>query len=130
MLAEPDFKSIWILTDNRSSIQNVSNWKKVGDRVETFFLRLIYKLSANFEFHFQWILSHVGMVGNEIADSLAKAASLDTPRPDIPFTFSEVFSDNKKRQRNLWTVPPGYDWCPLKRPGGALLFEGHKGQQT
>ncbi|GFT75642.1 HTH_Tnp_Tc3_2 domain-containing protein [Trichonephila clavipes] len=38
------------------------------------------------------IPSHVVIIGNEMADSLAKAVSLDSLRPDMPSTFSEVFS--------------------------------------
>ncbi|GFW61129.1 hypothetical protein TNCV_4873391 [Trichonephila clavipes] len=69
---------------------------EIGDRVGIFILRLIDKLSANFEFHIQWIPSHVGILGNEIADSLAKTITLDTPRPDVLSTFNKMFSDIKK----------------------------------
>ncbi|GFV59157.1 hypothetical protein TNCV_2338981 [Trichonephila clavipes] len=57
-LDEPDFKSIWILTNSRSSIHHLSNWKEVSDRVEI----PILKLSANFEFHIQEFLSLVGLL--------------------------------------------------------------------
>ncbi|GFV28304.1 hypothetical protein TNCV_22291 [Trichonephila clavipes] len=46
------------------------------------------------------------IIGNKLADSLAKAASLDTPWPDMPFTFSEVFSDKEEKARDLSRVPP------------------------
>ncbi|GFT13321.1 uncharacterized protein TNCV_1550851 [Trichonephila clavipes] len=87
-LAEPNLKCIWILIGSCSSIQHLSNWKK--------------------------ILSHVGNIVNEITDSLAKAASLDTKEPDVPSTFSEVFSDSKKKQGDIWTVPPEHVWYPRK----------------
>ncbi|GFR12966.1 hypothetical protein TNCT_353051 [Trichonephila clavata] len=55
--------------------------------------------------------SHVGIIGIEIADSLAKAASLDTSKPDMHSIFSE-FSDCKKKQRNLCRTPPNHVWYP------------------
>ncbi|GFV31860.1 hypothetical protein TNCV_3790701 [Trichonephila clavipes] len=91
--------------------------------------QFIDNLSANFEFHFQWIPSHIGIIRNEIADSLVRAASLNTPRLDMHFTFSEVFSD-KKKQGDLWRVPPEHVWYPRKHPGGALFFEDHKAQKN
>ncbi|GFS47928.1 hypothetical protein TNCV_3598981 [Trichonephila clavipes] len=63
----------------------------------------------------------------DASDSLEKAASMDTSRPDMPSTFSEVFSDCKKKQ-NIWKVPPERIWYPRKRTGGSLLFEGQRGQ--
>ncbi|GFY26553.1 hypothetical protein TNCV_2878831 [Trichonephila clavipes] len=77
---------------------------------------LIDKISANFEFHIQWIPPHIGIVDNEITDSLGKTVPLDTPWPDMPSTLSEMSSDIKKKQRDLWRVPPEQS---------ALLFEGH-----
>ncbi|GFV18751.1 hypothetical protein TNCV_4756381 [Trichonephila clavipes] len=37
-LADPYFKSVWILTDNRFFIQHLGHWEKAGDRLGIFFL--------------------------------------------------------------------------------------------
>lgn len=129
-IVEPDFVDIWILTDSRSSVQHLSNWTSVGDRAGISILNSLSRLSVNSEVHIQWIPSHVGISGNEIADSLAKAASLESTHPDVLCTFSEVFSEYKKTTRNLWSVPPVHEWYSRNRPGGALLFDGLRGHQT
>lgn len=129
-IAVPDFTSIWILTDSRSSIQHLSNWREVGDRAGISILSLIDRLSHYFEVHIQWIPSHVGVTGNEMADTLAKAASLDIPQLDMSSTFSEVFSERKKANNHLWRLPLGHDWYSRKCPGGAISFEGNRYQQT
>ncbi|XP_071043019.1 uncharacterized protein [Parasteatoda tepidariorum] len=129
-IAEPDFKHIWILTDSKSSIQHLSNWMNVGDRAAASILGMLFRLSADFGVHFQWIPSHVGIKGNEMADSLAKDASLEPLQPDLPSTFNEVFSECKKMFMDLWRVPPPHSWYFRKRPGSALLFEGPRSQQT
>ncbi|XP_042901433.2 uncharacterized protein [Parasteatoda tepidariorum] len=127
-IAEPDFKHIWILTDSKSSIQHLSNWMNVGDRATASILGMLFRLSADFGVHFQWIPSHVGIKGNEMADSLAKDASLQPLQPDLPSTFNEVFAECKKMFMDLWRVPPPHSWHFRKRPGSALLFEGPRSQ--
>lgn len=129
-IAAPDFKSIWILTDSRSSIQHLSDWRDVGDRAGISILGLINRLSDTFEVHFQWIPSHVGVAGNEIADTLAKAASLKSPLPDMPFTYNEVFSERRKTCGDHWKVPPVHVWYSGRRPGGAFSFTGQRSWQT
>ncbi|GFX93740.1 hypothetical protein TNCV_1589171 [Trichonephila clavipes] len=72
----------------------------------------------------------IGIISNEIADSLAKAATLDTPLPNTSI-LSDVFFDTKKRQRgSLWRVPPEHVWYPQKLTGGALPFEGQRTFET
>ncbi|XP_042905437.1 uncharacterized protein [Parasteatoda tepidariorum] len=129
-IAEPDFKHIWILTDSKSSIQHLSNWMNVGDRAAASILGMLFRLSADFGVHFQWIPSHVGIKGNEMADSLAKDASLEPLQPDLPSTFNEVFAECKKMLMDLWRLPPPHNWYFRKRPGSALLFGGSRSQQT
>ncbi|GFR07723.1 hypothetical protein TNCT_76061 [Trichonephila clavata] len=75
------------------SLKFNGNWKNVGDRIRISILRLLDKLSANFEFHIEWIPSHVGIIGKDIADSLSKAATLDTPWADMLSFSSGMFSD-------------------------------------
>ncbi|GFW31839.1 hypothetical protein TNCV_5040091 [Trichonephila clavipes] len=122
---------IIVLNEHTSmTVIDISTAKKIGDRVGIPILRVIDKLTANFESHIQWIPSHVGILDNKIVNSLTKAASLETSRNDMPSTFSEMFSDSKKirSQRDLWRVPPEH-FSTGKHPRGALLFEGHS-QQT
>lgn len=61
--------------------------------------------------HIQWIPSHVSIGRNEIAYSLAKAASLEIP------------SLIKKTLNDVCNVSPAHDWYAKSQPGGALLFE-------
>ncbi|GFW49952.1 hypothetical protein TNCV_2315341 [Trichonephila clavipes] len=63
------------------------------------------KLSANFEFHIQWIPSHVG--------SIAMCSPIERKSKEISPEF-----------------PPEHVWYPRRLPGGALIVEGHRGQQT
>ncbi|GFW10648.1 hypothetical protein TNCV_4917671 [Trichonephila clavipes] len=41
-----------------------------------------YQLSAGQPIHLQWITSHVGLPGNEVADDLAKAATSNPGDPE------------------------------------------------
>ncbi|GFR22115.1 hypothetical protein TNCT_518501 [Trichonephila clavata] len=60
---------------------------------------------------------HIGVIGNEISDSLAQGVTLDIHWSVMHSTFSEVFSDdNNKKQRDGWRVPPEHVWYLKKQP--------------
>ncbi|GFW19092.1 hypothetical protein TNCV_254221 [Trichonephila clavipes] len=109
-LAEPVFKSISILTDSHSSVQHfvaaVAEWYR--HRIVAGFVTSSSPVPLKTRRH----------------TPPAKAASLDIPWP----TLSMMFSSSKKKQRDLWKVPPEDVWYPQKHSGGALLFEGNRGQ--
>ncbi|GFX89620.1 putative RNA-directed DNA polymerase from transposon BS [Trichonephila clavipes] len=88
---------IWILTDSRSSIQHLSNWPSIGDSTSRSILHLFQQLSDQHPIHLQWVLSHVGLLGNEVADNLAKAATRNPVDPEnhMVLTSTEIYSRAK-----------------------------------
>ncbi|GFT28595.1 hypothetical protein TNCV_429801 [Trichonephila clavipes] len=48
----------------------------------------------------------------------------------MPSTFSEMFSNSKKKQKDFLRALTEHVWYPRKRTGGGKVFEGHTGQQT
>ncbi|GFU71921.1 RNase H domain-containing protein [Trichonephila clavipes] len=66
------FSEIWILTDSRSSIQHLSNWPSIGDSTSRSILHFFQQLSDQHPIHLQWVPSHVGLLGNEVADALRR----------------------------------------------------------
>ncbi|GFT53320.1 RNase H domain-containing protein [Trichonephila clavipes] len=62
--------SIWSLTDSRSSLQYLKNWPKIMDSTGLEFLSELVRLGQRKKVCLQWILSHVGVPGNEAADEL------------------------------------------------------------
>ncbi|GFX29135.1 RNase H domain-containing protein [Trichonephila clavipes] len=92
------FSEIWILTDNRSSIQHLSNWPSIGDSTSRSILHLFQQLSDRHPIHLQWFLSHVGLFGNEVADDLAKAATSNPVDPEdhMFLTSTEIYSRAKE----------------------------------
>ena len=121
---------IWILTDSRSSIQYLSAWPRVGDRAGTAILQLLSKLSAKRDIYLQWIPSHVGLYGNEIADSLAKRGTNEPLPENLALTSSEIHSIRKKGVQLVWKTPPVHIWYSGDKPGRALTFRGNRGDQT
>ncbi|GFU08419.1 RNase H domain-containing protein [Trichonephila clavipes] len=84
---------------------------------EHMFVRLSTQGPGN-RIHLQWILSHVDIAGNEIADSLAKAGAGETTTPAAPFPYLELFSKYKARNKTIWMAPPVHPWYQSKFPGG------------
>ncbi|GBN86804.1 hypothetical protein AVEN_1437-1 [Araneus ventricosus] len=100
---------IWILTDSRSSNQNLVNWHRVKDNTRMNILNKLKSLSVSYRIHLQWIPSHVNIKSNEVADVLAKACADDASVPSAPLTYLELFSRAKSGNKTVWHIPPVLD---------------------
>ncbi|XP_015911455.1 uncharacterized protein [Parasteatoda tepidariorum] len=120
LLTIQDHNDIWILSDSLSSIQYLSYWRKVRDKPGASILHKLEILSRLREVHLQWIPSHVGVLGNDIADTLAKEGTEETWMSPNSVTFMELASKEKKQDNVSWLVFPKHHWYQSTRSGGAL----------
>ncbi|GFY30325.1 RNase H domain-containing protein [Trichonephila clavipes] len=98
--------SIWILSDNRSAIEHLSNWHKKGDNTGVAILEKLNYLNSSREIHLQWVPSHVNIAGNETANSLAKDGAAQHTINSATLIYSELhftYINNKQS-----TVPPAH----------------------
>ncbi|GFX86047.1 RNase H domain-containing protein [Trichonephila clavipes] len=102
------FSEISILTDSRSSIQHLSNWQSIGDSTSRSILHLFQQLLDRHSIHLQWVPSHVGLLGNKVADDLAKVATSNPVDPEnhMVLTLTEIYSRTKEFICRTWVVPP------------------------
>ena len=121
---------IWILSDSRSSIQHLANWHSVRDNVGVEILKKLKRLSLSHQIHLQWIPSHVGIEGNEIADTLAKAGASEASVLTASLTSLEIFSRVKSQNKTTWLVTPIHHWYRSSRPGGSLTLDYNRQDQT
>ena len=99
-------RKIVFLTDSMSALQALETTSK--DRLVQILQTKFCRLSRQAEVTLQWVPSHVGLNGNEIADGLAKSGSL-LPQPDVPLTFSEAKTALKRQMQKEWyAVTNGY----------------------
>ncbi|GFT25652.1 RNase H domain-containing protein [Nephila pilipes] len=120
----------YILTDSKSSIQYLKNWPKILEKTGKEIISKIVKLSQNSRVCIQWIPSHDGVFGNEMADLLEKEESaLPSSASNEHFAF-EIFSIHRARANSTWKVPSFYDWFDGKRPGVSSQSEGTRSAQT
>ncbi|GFW63480.1 putative RNA-directed DNA polymerase from transposon BS [Trichonephila clavipes] len=127
-MTSPD--EIWILCDNRSAIQHLSDWTNVGDKTSVSILKNLKELSQQHEIYFQWIPSHIGLFGNDTADLLAKEGVTENLMSRRTLTFSEIFSKTKSLIQELWKIPPTHPWYNRQAPGGALSIKADRVVQT
>ncbi|GBN71567.1 hypothetical protein AVEN_160720-1, partial [Araneus ventricosus] len=91
----------YILTDSKSSIQYLKNWPKIPEKTG----QEIISLSQKSRVCIQWIPSHVGVFGNEVADLLAKEGSALPSAASGELFASEIFSIHRAKANSTWEVP-------------------------
>ncbi|GBN01267.1 hypothetical protein AVEN_222625-1 [Araneus ventricosus] len=78
----------------------------------------------------QWIPSHVGVFGNEVADLLAKEGSALPSAATGELFASEISSIHRAKANSTWKVPLAHEWYAGNRPGLSLQSEGTRSAQT
>ncbi|GFT24146.1 RNase H domain-containing protein [Trichonephila clavipes] len=92
----------------------------------------IYTDGNRHPIHLQWVPSHVGLHGNDVADDLVKAATSDPVDPEdhIVLTSTEIYSRTKELICRAWIVPPLHPWYFQRHPGSTILFKGSRSYRT
>ncbi|GBL83471.1 hypothetical protein AVEN_196330-1 [Araneus ventricosus] len=78
----------------------------------------------------EWIPSHVGVIGHEVADLLAKEGSSLPSAASGELFAPEIFSIHRAKAKSTWKVPPAHEWYAGNRPGLSLQSEGTRSAQT
>ncbi|GBO46084.1 hypothetical protein AVEN_272627-1, partial [Araneus ventricosus] len=120
----------YILTDSRSSIQYLKNWLKISEKTGQEIISKIVSLSQKSRVCIQWIPSHVGVFGNEVADLLDKEGSALPSAASGELFASEISSIHRAKANSCWKVPPAHEWYAGNRPGLSLQSEGTRSAQT
>ncbi|GBM81929.1 hypothetical protein AVEN_202647-1, partial [Araneus ventricosus] len=89
------FGEIWILSDSRSVVQYLDNWRDVSDRRGMDIFNKLKTLASSCILHLQWIPSHVNLKYNDIADSLAKEGTTMPQAYVDAVTYLELYSRRK-----------------------------------
>ncbi|GFU53107.1 RNase H domain-containing protein [Trichonephila clavipes] len=92
------------------------------------FLEKLKRLSPSLKIHLHWVLLHVNIVVNEIADTLAKDGAAQPSMNSALLTYSELYSTYINNKQS--TVPPAHHWYEAKRPGGYLSLQCSRQERT
>ncbi|GBN17111.1 hypothetical protein AVEN_169801-1 [Araneus ventricosus] len=123
------FGEIWILSDSRSVVQYLDNWRDVRDRRGMDIFNKLKTLCNSCVLHLQWI-SHVHLEYNDIADSLAKEGTTMPQAYVKPLTYLELHSRRKALVNISWRHAPAHSWYRSEDPGASIHFKGDRKDQT
>ena len=83
------------------AIERLSVWPTILEKAMACVERLLVR--NGMRVLFQWVLSHVGLVGNERADQLAKlGTSLLSPYYEEPLSYEGVSTIVREWERTRW----------------------------
>ncbi|GBM32547.1 hypothetical protein AVEN_218864-1 [Araneus ventricosus] len=105
---------IWILSDSRSVIQYLVNWRDVSDRTGMDIFNKLRTLCNSCVLHLQSIPSHANLKYDDIADSLAKEGSTMPQAHVEPLTYLELYSRRKALVNISWRHPPAHSCIVVK----------------
>ncbi|GFT60208.1 RNase H domain-containing protein [Trichonephila clavipes] len=90
------------------------------------------QLSDRHPIYLQWVPSHVGLLGNEVVDVLAKVATSNPVDPEshMVLTSTEIYSRSKELICRTWIVLPVHPWYFQRDPGSVISFKGSRSYQT
>jgi ribonuclease HI len=77
-ITEDTLRTATIFTDSRISIDSIRNIRNHGHLIEEIRKKMSSLERVNWNIELLWIKAHVGIVGNKLADRLAKAAASDS----------------------------------------------------
>lgn len=101
-----DYHSFVVLSDSKSALQHLARCTSTfrGTPIAYLILESILTLrSKNKKVILQWIPAHTGVVGNEIADILAKKATHEGIKANFLPTASDLLSTVKQRCSEQWS---------------------------
>ncbi|GBL81680.1 hypothetical protein AVEN_93464-1 [Araneus ventricosus] len=124
------FGEIWILSDSRSVVRYLDNWRDVSDRRGIDIFNKLKTLCNSCVLHIQWIPSHINLKYNDIAGRLAKEGTT-MPQDNVePLTYLELYSSRKAFANISWRHPPVHSWYRSEGTGATIHFKGVRKDQT
>ncbi|GFT75708.1 probable RNA-directed DNA polymerase from transposon BS [Trichonephila clavipes] len=104
-----DVEPCLLETNSKSSIQYLSNWRNIGDRIRLNIIDNVKTYSTHNDIHLLWIPSHVELYFNDIADELAKEGSNDPIDSSDLLTCNGIYSKDFPHKISLRWIPARCD---------------------
>ncbi|GFW47206.1 uncharacterized protein TNCV_56591 [Trichonephila clavipes] len=98
-MKESNYEDLWILSNNRSSVQHLQHFAHIGEKISLSILRKDRLISYHHKVHFRWVLSHVNTYGKELADTLANQGLNHPVSFPLELTHLELFSREKAQNK-------------------------------
>ncbi|KOB68371.1 Non-LTR retrotransposon CATS [Operophtera brumata] len=113
-------KKVVILSDSRSALQHVARCAsgfRGASIAYTILNKVLVLISQGASLRLQWIPSHVGLRGNEVADTLAREAISNGTEVFIKPDYSEVLHKYKRCLRSKLFTTMLFDQADTEEEG-------------
>ena len=111
-IEELNTRAAVILTDSRISLDSIKNGYNHNHLTEEIRKRLINLEKSNWKVTFAWVKAHAGILGNEMADQLAKTAARSHSKTicynRIPLSalYRELEDESRRKWQKHWEDTP------------------------
>ncbi|XP_052751319.1 uncharacterized protein LOC128200797 [Galleria mellonella] len=101
MCRKPSLKVANILSDSRSALESIADPCPLHPLTMKIRLKIQELLERGGKVHFYWVKAHIGIIGNERADDLAKTAALKKKTRPIYDRFPLTYAKKLLREKSL-----------------------------